>query len=109
MVEQFTRASFESTRDVHALCRSLSEELTLRLQRASSPEAEIDLMVEELKALGHELYSWDHNPDSFQAWGDSYHEPKTSNRLLVEFSYDSESERSVKVHFGPWPRAQTPP
>jgi hypothetical protein len=105
--EQFSRRRFEDATDSDALAQSLSDVLTARLRTAAEAPSEATALVAELKALGHELFSWDESLD-FQTWGDDYTRPKR-RRIIIDLRYPEDEEPWAEVHFGPWPPAVPAP
>ena len=60
-----------------------------RVGAATTPEAflrECRLVVDELRALGHDLWSWDSDGEN-ETWGGDYMHPETAGRLLVMFEF----------------------
>ena len=60
-----------------------------RVSAAKTPEAflrECRLIVDELRALGHDLWSWDSDGEN-ETWGGDYMHPETAGRLLVMFEF----------------------
>ena len=55
----FTRSNFESAPSQQAICARLSEVLTTRLRAAKNLHMEIEWIVADLRALGHEVKHWD--------------------------------------------------
>jgi len=113
--EQYSRRNFENSTDAISLADGLAAVLTFRLRRADDVRAEARILVSELKALGHELFSWDESPDR-ETWGDDYIRPK-GRRIIVELRFPADDAPSASVDFGPWPtptpailcpRCQTP-
>lgn len=68
--EQYSRRNFENSTDAASLPHSLAELLTGRLCSARAARAEAQVLVSELKAVGHELFSWDESTD-WETWGDT--------------------------------------
>jgi hypothetical protein len=68
------------------LLEELSAELTRRLRAAADPEREGRVLIEELRSLGHDLWSFDES-DDFQLWCGDYVSPKQPWELLVEIFY----------------------
>ena len=54
--QEYSRHSFEQSRDSETLARDLSGILAQRLNAAKNPRSEADAVVEELKLLGHLLF-----------------------------------------------------
>jgi hypothetical protein len=98
----YSRSAFETSTDVPGLCRRLAHELTTRLRTASSASAEVATIISQLRALGHSLFSWDSNGGEYEIWGGDYVNADPV-RMVLEFHYGEEAERSVDVSFGPWP------
>jgi|SRR3954451_8018725 hypothetical protein len=105
--QEYSRHSFEQSNDSETLARDLSGILAQRLNAAKNPRSEADVVVEELKLLGHLLFSWDEDED-WQVWGDDYTRPRP-NRFIVELRYPVGERASADVTFGPWPEAVPPP
>lgn len=113
--EQYSRSKFDDSTDATSLANSLADALTVRLRQASDVRAEARSLVSELKALGHELFSWDESTD-WETWGDDYIRPK-ARRIIVKLRFPDDDAPSASVDFGPWPprtpaiqcpRCQTP-
>jgi len=67
----------------------LEAAISRRVGAASSPEAfmrECRRVIDELRALGHDLWSWDSDGES-ETWGGDYMHPETAGRLLVMFEF----------------------
>jgi len=100
--EQYSRRSFENATDSALLARKLAELVSDRLRRASDVRTEARVIVAGLRALGHNLFSWDRSID-WETWGDDYAKPEAT-RILVELRFPEDDEPSANVHFGPWPK-----
>ena len=107
---RFSRQAFEDAPDSSALAAELRAALAERLHATCNHRAEADLIVEELRALGHALYSWD-DDDNNVWWGDDYVHPPLPNRFLLHMAWPDPSDPNafpadlvVEVLFGPWPR-----
>jgi hypothetical protein len=100
--EQYSRRSFENSTDSAALSSGLTDLLTDRLRRADDPRGEARSIIAELKALGHELFSWDQSTD-WETWGDDYGRPKDT-RIVLQLQYPDDESPWASVDFGPWPR-----
>jgi hypothetical protein len=55
----FSRAAFEGATDLQSLCARLAEVLTARLRKAADAHMELEWMVADLRALGHNVKRWD--------------------------------------------------
>ena len=110
---RFSRRAFEHSADPDELSRALSSVVLARLVGATDPGSEARTIVEELRAIGHPLWSWDESVD-FIIWGDDYKNPPGKKRFLIEMQWpdpdsaDDESEFGVVVTFGPWPSESEP-
>ena len=60
-------------------------------------------MIRELKALGHDLYSFDEDGEAWQIWTYNWIDKVGPNRLTLYFYYEAEEPRTVEVTFGRWP------
>ena len=86
-----SRAVLESLPDSDrgARLRELEAAIARRVSAATTPEAflrECRLVVDELRALGHDLWSWDNDGEN-ETWGGDYMHPETAGRLLVMFEF----------------------
>lgn len=100
---KFARFRFEELPSATSLSSELAVVLTRRLRLAPDPQTEAALIVEDLKNLGHDIYSWDASPGAFEIWGDSYISPVSKKRLCVTFRFSSDELPNAEVEFGPWP------
>lgn len=106
---RFSRSRFEASADVASLADALSAELTRRFSARPTFE-HVREIVNDLRALGHDLYSFDESLD-FSAWCDDYTKPhEYSSIVYFRFPDPSskESERAtpqVEVEFGRTPTA----
>ena len=66
-----------------ALCRELATLLAQRLKEPSAFGATATACIKELRALGHDLWSFDES-DDFQAWCPNYENP-TGPGIVVTF------------------------
>ena len=99
--KEYSRHSFENSSDSAALARNLADLLTDRLRRASDVRAEARALVAELRAVGHDLFSWDESTEC-ETWGDDYVRPRTA-RIIVELHFSEDDRPWARVEFGPWP------
>ncbi len=101
---RFSHEGFVQTSDRDRLCRELEEVLTARIRSASFPDEEGYRLIRELRALGHDLWSFDESTE-LQVWCGNWANPTRPYELIVEVSYrDEEEPRTVSVSF----RARTP-
>lgn len=87
MDANFSRSSFQSLPDRQArdiLGAKLAGVMSARLRSASSFRHEVHRCVQELRALGHDLWSFEES-DEFQTWGPNYVAP-TGPGIVVTFS-----------------------
>ncbi|WP_144429607.1 hypothetical protein [Myxococcus hansupus] len=94
----FSYESFVQARDQKRLSRELEQVLAARLKSSATPDAEGYRMVAELRALGHDLVSFDEATD-FQVWCGDWTNPKCPCELVVTISYGDEEPRTVSVDF----------
>jgi hypothetical protein len=94
---RFGRAVLEGAADRGAWARALGEVLRRRLRSADNPEADVVRIVHELRALGHDLWSFDESPGDFAIWCYDYVNPPPGPRLTIYFAYRAHSERDVDV------------
>ena len=90
------RFSYESVlgaADRSQLVKELETELTRRLREASDPAVEGFVLVDELRRLGYDLWSFDESLD-FQLWCGDWLNPKQPYELIVDLRY-AESEAST--------------
>jgi hypothetical protein len=90
--------------DRKQLANELAKELTLRLQKASLPAQAVSESVDDLKKLGHSLWSFD-GSDDFQVWCGDWTAPTAPFELIVEFTFREHEPRAVSVAFKPAPTA----
>jgi hypothetical protein len=92
MLEGLDRAAFARATDVErrALCDRLSAVITERLSRARSFRAGVGSLVSELRAAGHDLWSFDEDGKSWELWCANWVEP-TGPGIIVAFCRDGPS------------------
>jgi hypothetical protein len=100
----FCFQSFESAADPDALCRRLASVLTQRLQASPNPGGAFLSAMEELKALGHDLW----RRDLDYRWAYDYATYRPGAGLHIELnSLDTETgtpnEATVEVGWWVWP------
>lgn len=98
----YSRHAFETADDVEAVCEELAKELSLRMRRSRSATADVEVLVDELRSLGHQLCEWDSNGGEWEIWGGDYANPE-ENRIIVSFHYGGDAPPWADVSFGPWP------
>jgi len=87
----FSKSHFVSLTDEQArneLCLELAATLARRMGQATDFGNEARRCVEELRALGHDLWSFDES-DEFQAWCPNY-EQHTGPGIVITFSVPDE-------------------
>ena len=82
------------------LANELEEELVRRLQASSDPAKTAYECIENLKGLGHDLWSFDES-DDFQEWCGNWMAPKASFELIVGFTYGEQEPATASVAFKP--------
>jgi hypothetical protein len=82
------------------LAHELAEELVRRLQASSDPANTAYECIEDLKGLGHDLWSFDES-DDFQKWCGNWTAPKTAFELIVGFTYREQQAPTASVAFKP--------
>jgi hypothetical protein len=73
-----------------ARLKQLQAEIAGRLSATASHEEflrESRAIIDELRALGHDLWSWDYDGKN-ETWGGDYMHPETAGRLLVMFEFN---------------------
>ena len=86
MLEGLDRAAFASATDAErqVLCERLSAVVTERLSRAPSFRQGVEVLVSELRAAGHDLWSFDEDGRSWELWCANWVEP-TEPGIIVHF------------------------
>jgi hypothetical protein len=84
--DRFSYDNLVASPDRPNLLEALRAEITRRLQTTSDPEKEGYVVVEELRKLGHDLWSFDES-DDFQRWCGDWVNPKHPYELFLEISY----------------------
>lgn len=93
---RFGRGSLDASVDPDAWAEDLGRALTTRLQSATDPAVEVSIAVEDLKLLGHDLWSFD-EADEFAIWTYDYRTPPRGRRLTIEFFYAAYEPPTVRV------------
>jgi hypothetical protein len=91
--DQFT-AGTDDDRD--RLTRDLADELTRRVRAAADPAKAGGDCIEDLRALGHDLWSFDED-DDFQLWCGNWTATVRALELTVEITYRVTEPRAVSV------------
>jgi hypothetical protein len=97
---RFSFTAFAEARSPESLCRDLEAALNERLRDHPSPAAAFELAMKELKAAGHDLWSW--TPE--EVWGRDYLTDRRGAGLLVTRYTDDAEEgvaNTVKAEFAP--------
>lgn len=97
--EEFSRAAFEALHDPNELCARLEAELTQSLMDSSTPHAAIELFVEGLRSLGHDLHLWDSDGDGMEVYSEVWARHTSPNILSVVFHYGEAGRRAALVSF----------
>jgi hypothetical protein len=84
--------------DRQRLADDLAQELTRRVQASADPAQAGYDCVDDLKSVGHDLWSFDES-DDFQLWCGDWTAPKRAFELFVEITYRDKEPRSVSVSF----------
>lgn len=93
---RFKRRVLECTSDPQAWAQELGGALSSRLRKAAIPAAEVENIVNELRQLGHDLWSYDESVD-WATWESGYMGPPPGRRLLIDFNYPPYEEATVEV------------
>ena len=95
---RFSYTAFVEAGDRSRLVQELAAELTRRLQAASDAEAEARVLVQELRTLGHDLWSFDESLD-FQIWCGDWVTPEQHYELILELRYESGTRAHATATF----------
>ncbi len=92
-VESFSRTILESLThgDRRERLAALAQALTHRLAEHSQWNEywrEVDAVIAELRALGHDLWSHDYDGERRHLWGWDYMHPKTAGYLQIQFDFE---------------------
>lgn len=101
-MQRFTKAAFEHADDngKGALAADLAQELTARLMTAPEFHQGVRGLVKELRALGHDLWSFDES-DDMEVWCPNYQTPSGPG-IVVTFTTEGvevewpDSRRSIE-------------
>lgn len=85
-MQRFSKATFDCTDEAGkmALAADLAGQLTERLRRASEFHEGVRALVEELRALDHDLWSFDES-DEMEVWCPNYQTPSGPG-IVVTFT-----------------------
>jgi len=100
---KFAREAFEGSGEPERLALELEATLERRFAAAADCFDAIHELVDELRALGHPIYSFDES-DDFAIWCDDWVSPSSPNELIIDFRFAEGAAREVEVSFGPRPR-----
>lgn len=113
--KQYAYQAFQSNSQPEQLAESLSRDLTLRLRQAGDNHNEVDLIVDDLTALGHPLFLWDDRHGG-SAWEGYYAyaepepgEPKRRVNLQMTVAYGREGRDEAVVEIRVMDAAERPP
>ena len=83
-----SRNAFESASDVHVsqLCLDLARCLHAALASAPDWTQAAYALVDELRDMEHDLWSFDDNSPDFQVWCGDWSRPRASGELLLELA-----------------------
>jgi hypothetical protein len=98
--QEFSFDAFVGAADRDALCRNLAAILTQRLRDSPCPPVALTAAVQELRLLGHDLWSWEHD----EIWGRDYMTRRAGAGLLVTRTCNEDEdpvEETVQVEFQP--------
>jgi hypothetical protein len=95
---EFRRAKFDDFQeaDRDALCARLAATITKRLASDSHVHDLVGSVVSELRALGHDLWSFDEDGDTFEVWCPNYAQP-TGPGLVITFRSDGPSDIAHRI------------
>jgi hypothetical protein len=82
--------------DRQRIADDLAQELTRRVQASADPAQAASDCVDDLKSLGHDLWSFDES-DDLQLWCGDWTAPERAFELFVEITYRNAEPRSVSV------------
>ncbi len=85
MRSEFSKSAFMSASNDDArqrLCAQLGAVVTERLRGPAGFALEAQTCIEALRALGHDLWSFDESPD-FQVWAPNYAEPTGAGIIVT--------------------------
>lgn len=94
--ERFAFAAFEQSQEPAALCLALSERLTVWLDACPDPGAAWMKAIEALRALGHDLWSWDDDGDA-AIWSYDYVTKRPGAGLKITALYSTLAPAKVWV------------
>jgi hypothetical protein len=91
---KFSYASFVSAAPQGELTSALASEIERRLRASKDPRREMRIVVEELRQMGHEIWSFDASIDweSFTTWGKGAEKLEWDLSIFVTYSAPQAAE-----------------
>jgi len=96
--ERFSHHNLVNSPERESLLEALRIETTRRLQATSDPANEGYSLVEELRRLGHDLWSFDED-DDFQIWCGSWTARKHPWELILYVNFREDEIPHTRVEF----------
>ncbi len=102
MDAKFSYASFVASVEQRArldeLTGALAREIESRLRGAKNPQSEMQIIAEELRQMGHEVWSFDASDgwESFTTWGKAAEKLEWDLSIFVTYS----APQTAEVTFG---------
>jgi hypothetical protein len=95
--QKFSKLNFLAANDGEreTLCAELAKDTAQRILQSSSFHEAVSCVIEQLRIMGHDLWSYDES-DDFEIWGPNYAEP-TGPGVVVTFRL----EGGVQVEWDP--------
>lgn len=91
------RDALDQTGDPAAWARLLEEALVERLRDAPAALDPCAKLLEEMRGLGHDLWSFDEDGVSYASWTSDHVNPKPGRRLAVSIHVPPYEEPTVRV------------
>ena len=102
MDDRFSYASLAASADRERFASELQDVLTQRLRGAADPVRECRVVVDELRVLGHDLWSFDESTD-FQIWCGDYVNRRQRWELILHLSYPEDEPPAAEVSVREYP------
>jgi hypothetical protein len=102
MDDRFSYANLAAGGDRVRFAAELAAQLTLRLRSAANPERESMALINELRSLGHDLWSFDESTD-FQLWCGDYVNRRQRWELIIQLNYVEDVPPSASVDVREYP------